>query len=212
MTITEEFNDSLQQQVIVVNVDEGDRKCQYLIDPKTRLPIEFAAIETTDLNKWMRKTIAVKNISSIEYNLPEPEGLFEIPKTAEQVTEEIDVMLLPGDGMEVDRLTPEQACEKLVREFIGAVAEFNFEKAKTLYFPFLVPPPEKIAVMKLAIKETGGEPLIKLLEIGNPYEDGLYWFAPCKVQELGGNIKNDPLRIRFYDFDGVQYCIIAMPD
>jgi hypothetical protein len=117
-----------------------------------------------------------------------------------------------GDGMEVGQLTPEQACVKLVEEFIEAVAQLDFKKAKKLYFPFMVPPPEKIAMMKLAKKAVGDAPLIKILEIGTPYQDGLYWFAPCKVRELGGNIKNDSVRIRFYEFNGTQHCIIAMPD
>ncbi len=212
VTIAEEFDDELQKQVIVISVDEGDRQCRYLIDSQTKLPIRFTSTETTHLMKWMRQTIAVKNMSLIEYNLPDPEGLFDIPADAEQVTEEIDVMVRPGCGMEVGSFTHQQACEKLANEFVAAVAEFDFEKAKSLYFPLMVPPPEKLAIMKLAKKAAGDKPLIEILELGDAYESGPYWFLPCKVRELGGNIKNDPLRIRFYELDGNQYCIIAMPD
>jgi len=202
----------LQQQIIVVKVDEGDRTCQYDIDPQTKLPIRFRTTETRDLMKWMRKTIAVKNISFIEYNLPEPEYLFEIPEDAEKVTEEIDVMIIPGDGMEVGQLSHEQACQQLIQEFIDAVAQFDFEKATKLYFPFMVPPPEKIVLMKAAQKAAGGKPLIELLETGTPVQNGVYWMVPCKVRELGGTIKNDRVRVRFFEFDGIEYCIIAMPD
>lgn len=212
VTITEAYNDELQRQVIVVNVDEGDRKCQYVIDPQSKLPIRFTTTKTTDLKKWMRKTIAVKNISFIEYNLPEPEDLFKIPADAQKVTEEIDVMVRPGVGMKVGQLSPEQACQKLVEEFVDAVAQFDFEKAKNLYFPFMVPPPEKIVMMKLAKAAAGGVPLIEILEIGQPAQEGLYWIVPCKVREMGGHIKNDPVRVRFFELDGVEYCIIAMPD
>lgn len=212
ITVTEAFDAELKKEVFIVTIDEGDRTCQYVIDSETKLPVRFTTTGTTDLMKWMRKTIAVKNISFIEYNLPEPEDLFEIPETAEKVTEEIDVRVIPGDGMAVGQLSPEQACKKVVEEFVGAVAELDFEKAKKLYFPLMVPPPEKIAMMKLAKTAAGGDPLIEILEIGNPHQEGLYWIVPCKVRELGGNIKNDPVRVRFFEFDTIEYCIIAMPD
>lgn len=212
ITVTEAFDADLKKEVFIVTIDEGDRTCQYVIDSETKLPVRFTTTGSTDLMKWMRKTIAVKNISFIEYNLPEPEDLFEIPETAEKVTEEIDVRVIPGDGMEVGQLSPEQACKKVVEEFVGAVAELDFEKAKKLYFPLMVPPPEKIAMMKLAKAAAGGDPLIEILEIGNPHQEGVYWIVPCKVRELGGNIKNDPVRVRFFEFDTIRYCIIAMPD
>ena len=212
VTIVEEFNNELQKQVIVISVDEGDRQCRYLIDAETKLPTRFTSTETTNLKKWMRETIAVKNMSQIEYNLPNSEGLFDTPADAEQVTEEIDVMVRPGSGMEVGDLTHQQACEKLANEFVNAVAAFDFEKAKSLYFPLMVPSPEKLAMMKLVKKAAGNTPLIKILELGQVYESGAYWFLPCKVRELGGNIKDDPLRIRFYELNSIQYCIIAMPD
>ena len=60
-------------------VNEGDRICTYFIDPEMELPIRFTSTEPKDLMKYLRPTIAVKNMEFIEYNKPIPEGMFDIP-------------------------------------------------------------------------------------------------------------------------------------
>ena len=54
--------------------------------------------------------------------------------------------------------------------------------------------------------------VLELIEVGEPYRDGAYWFAPHKAREANGAVKEDPVRIRFYTLDGEDYCIVAMPN
>ena len=78
-----------------------------------------------------------------------------------------------------------------------------------LLWPFLVPPKEKIEEIKVA---AAGRNVVELIEVGTPYEKEGYWYIPCATRQLGGPIKREDAPIKFYEFDGRTYCLIAHPD
>ncbi len=206
--ITNEYNDELAQDVIVISIDEGDRKCRYIIDPETKLPIRFITLETSNFMKYFRQTIAVRNISFIEYNKPAPEGLFTVRDDAELVTNEHDIHVHPDTGMAVGSLTHEQACEKIIRDVTEAMNQRDWKTVQQLLFPFGPPPKEMLAKLP---KDTS-QPLVEILEIGRPYEEGSYWYIPVKSREVGGKIKDEKVPIKFYEFNGKRFCKIMWPD
>ncbi len=201
-----------QKDRIVVRVTESDRTCEYTIDPVSKLPLEFTSseLEPEDLNKWMRKTIAVKNMSFIEYNQPVPPGIFSFPDDAEEVNDEIDIIIEPGKGMAIpEGMTEPQACRELFKAVVAAMNAFDFERVSQLYFPFVAPP--KPVVDKLR-SDAAGQPMIEILEIGEPYQKDNYWFLPNKVREFSGKLKTDEVRIKFFEFNHQRYCMVAFPD
>jgi hypothetical protein len=196
-------------ETIIIDVDEGTRKCRYSIDPATKLPISFATVETKDLASYLRQTIAVKAMQRIEYDLPVPEDMFEIPADAEVVTNEHDVHVHPDIGLDVTGLPRDAACRTIIDEVLASMNALDFARIKRLSWPFMVPPPEKVEEIRAA---AGDRPLVEKLEVGTPYERGEYWYVPCVTRELGTKVKRDEVPIKFYEFDGRTYCLIAWPD
>jgi len=207
--ISSETDPGTQREVIVVDVDEGNRQCKYYIDPDTKLPVRVATTPTGDIRELMRSPIAVESMELIEYNLPVPEGMFDIPADAQVVDNEHDIIFHPGVGLQVDGLAPQDACVKLVHAAIDAMNAFDFERFEKLVFPFVTPPDDTVQQMKAS---AAGKPVWKLLELGEPYEEGGYWYIRAKTEELGGRIKDELLPIRFHEFEGHTYCMVMWPD
>jgi hypothetical protein len=207
--IINETDQDLNKEVIAIYVDEGGRQCKYLIDPETKLPISFTTIKTTDIMKYWRKTIAVKYMDRIEYNKPVPKGIFGFPDNAEFVTNEHDIIVHPGIGMSVDGLTPEQACIKIVKDVVKAMNDMDWETVAKLQFPFGVPPKELLDQLKLDQYE---KPFVELQKTGQPYQKGDYWIVHCVYKEPDGKIKEEDVPVKFYEFDGKSYCLIAYED
>lgn len=208
LTISEQYDESLNLDVIVIDIQDADRHCEYLIDPESKLPIRFTTLEVTNFMKFYRQTIVVRNISFIEYNQPAPAGLFDIPDDAELVINEHDLYVYPDAGIAVGSLTHEQACEKIVQEVTKAMNERDWEHVSKLMFPFGPPPKE----MEVRIPADPSQPLVEILELGQPYEQGDYWYIPVKSRETGGKLKDEQVPVKFYEFDGIQYCMIMWPD
>lgn len=206
--ITRQPDPQTQQEMIVVTVAGQDRTVQYWIDPASKLPVRFTTLETSDFMEFYRQTIAVRNMSEIVYNKMPPEGIFEIPDDAEEVIDEHDVYVRPDLGMPVGDLTNEQACEKIVRDVTAAMNARDWETVSKLMFPFGPPPKE----MEARLPADLSQPLVEILEAGKPYEWGGYWYVPLKSREFGGRIKDEQVPIKFYEFDGVRYCMIMWPD
>lgn len=53
--------------------------------------------------------------------------------------------------------------------------------------------------------------LVEIIEIGQATEKDGYWTIPVKSREAGGRIKDGQTPIKFYEFDGVRYCMIMWP-
>lgn len=208
MTISEQYDESLNLDVIVIDIQDADRHCEYLIDPESKLPIRFSTFEIANFMKFYRQTIAVRNISFIEYNQPAPAGLFDIPDDAELVINEHDLYVYPDAGIAIGSLTHEQACEKIVQEVTKAMNDRDWERVSKLMFPFGPPPKE----MEARIPADPSQPLVEILEMGRSYKQGDYWYIPVKSRETGGKLKNEQVPVKFYEFDGIQYCMIMWPD
>jgi hypothetical protein len=159
--------------------------------------------------KYWRRTIAVKYMDRIEYNKPVPDGIFDIPQDAEFVTNEHDIIVRPGIGMPTDDLTQEQACIKIIKDVTKAMNAMDWETVAKLQFPFGAPPEELLAQLKLDQYE---QPLVELQKIGKPYRKGDYWYVHCVSKEANGKIKEENVPIKFYEFDGKSYCLIAFED
>jgi RNA polymerase sigma-70 factor, ECF subfamily len=209
MRISSELDPKTQREVIVIDVDEGTRACRYYIDPDTKLPLRFTTTTTRDPREFMRMTIAVKSMDLIEYNLPIPEGMFDFPADAQTVTNEHDIIWHPGVGLLVDGLSPKEACVRLVRETMDAMNAYDFERVQLLLFPFIAPPDEVVRQIRA---KAGGKPVVELLELGEPYEDGEYWRIRTKTKEFSGKTKDELVPVRFYEFESHTYCMVTWPD
>jgi hypothetical protein len=196
------------RELIVVRVDENDRQVEYEIDPETKLPIRFTTISMSNYMKYLRQTIAVRNMSLIEYNQPVPNGLFEIPGDAQEVFNEHDIIVHQGVGMPLDGLTEQQACEKIVRKIAEAMNQRDWEQVSRLMFPFGIPPREILA----QLNAEPDKPLVTINEVGTPTQQNGYWYIPCKSTETGGKVKDENVPIKFFEFDGRRYCMVMWPD
>ena len=194
--------------MIVIRVDEKDREVEYLIDPETKLPIRFTTISMTNFMKYYRQTIAVRNMTFVEYNQPVPEGLFDIPVDAQEVFNEHDIIVHPGIGMPVDGLTETQACEKIVRQIVAAMNQHDWQQVSRLMFPFGIPPKEMLA----RLNTDPNRPLVTIDELGTPTHQDGYWYINCKSTEADGTVKDENVPIKFYEFDGKRYCMVMWPD
>jgi hypothetical protein len=209
IVISRATDDETGGEVIVFDVDEGDRECTYVIDATTKLPLRFSTHVTHKPQVFMKRTLAVKNISFIEYNPSIPDGFFEVPADAETVTNEHDITFHPGVGLQVDGLAHEEACIKLIHETLAALNAYDFVTVEKLLFPFMVPPPDKIQEIRTAVGDKQG---VTIIEMGEPYETEGYWYVPLKSQEFNGKLKDEQVPVRFYEFEGHSYCRITWPD
>ncbi len=199
------------EDAVTIMLADEHRDWKAWIDPATKLPYRLETLNVRDIMALLEPTILVKTMSPISYNEPLPSDLFTIPEDATEVVEEIDVIVHSGMGMPVGDLTRPEACRILMQQVVEAMNAFDFATVKKLYLPFMAPPAEILKPIKIATSQTG-EPVLEILEMGEPYQQGPYWYLPCTAREVGGKIKTDPVRIRFYEIDGVEYCIVAMPN
>ena len=211
VTIGQDIDPNTKQEMITVDVIDKHRAMRYWIDPVTKLPMRMTTQEAFDLTALQRQTIAVRDIWDIHYNEPLPEDTFVIPADAQEVFEEIDVNLRPGLGMSVDELSDPEACLALIEQATAALNALDFETASQLYFPMTIPPAETLQRLQ-AMAAQVSTPLIEVLEMGEPYQEDAYWYVSCKVKDIQKGLKQDLVRIRFFEFDGIRSCIIAMPD
>ena len=73
-------------------------------------------------------------------------------------------------------------------------------------------PPEAVQEEIRAVQAQADTPLMELLDHEAPYEEGAYWFVRCRVHEATKGEREDLVRVRFFEFDGVRSCMVAMPD
>ena len=209
--IGQAIESNTKQAMIVLDVNEIHREVRYWIDPESKLPTRFTTVKTHNLQHLRRQTIAARDIWDIRYNDVFPENTFTIPADAEEVFEEIDTFVTPGMGMPVGNLTDFDACIKIIRDCTDALNALDFETARKLHFPLGIPPKEVLEQLTASLVGSD-EPLIQLLSHEEPYEEGPYWYVRCKVKDIKKGEQEDLVRIRFFEFDGVRSCIIAMPD
>jgi len=200
-----------QQEMIVIDMRDKLRDVRYWIDPETKLPTRFSTVKAHDLQGLMRQTIVARDIWDIRYDESMPKDTFAIPEDADEVFEEIDTMVRPGMGLQVGDLTESEACLKLIQNTQNALNALDFATARKLCFPLGIPPQAVLVQLKTLHAQTA-EPLIELLSHEEPYKDGPYWYVPCTVKDIRKGVNQDLVRIRFFEFNGIRSCMIAMPD
>lgn len=209
--IGRDMDPETQQEMIVIDVTEKHRDVRYWIHPQSKLPTRFTTVKERDTKALIRPTFVVRDLWDIRYNEVLPQETFAIPKNAEEVFEEIDVIVHPGMGMPVGDLDESEACLALIESFMAAANRIDFETASKLMFPLGVPP-QAVQDEIRALHADAHSPLIELLDHEPPYERGPYWFVRCRTREVDKGEREDLVRIRFFEFDGVRSCIVAMPD
>ena len=208
VAVADEYDEELGRDVFVINVEYKDRAMRYAVDKETHLPLRYETVRMDDWRKYLRKTVAVESMSKIRYNEPIPEGVFTYPKDAVRVTNEHDVMLSAKDGMVVGDMTDEEACKVLIKEFVKAMNERNWERVTKLYFPFVAPPAEVLKQLNIP----DDKPLIELKKMGKPEKRGDYWYIYTEAVEFTGREKKEEVPIKFYEINGVRYCRVMFPD
>lgn len=206
--ITDKIDPETNSEMIVVTVTGKDNVIEYWIDKKSKWLVRFHTIEIKNFMNLFKKTIAVRNMSAIVYNESLPDGIFEIPEDAEQVNDEHDLIIHPGIGMPVYGLTHQQACEKIVKQVENYLNARDWDNVSKLLFPFFEPPKE----MLTTIPAWPGAKLTDIIATGKAYTKNGYWYLPVKSKEFQGKTKNEKIPIKFYAFDGNQYCMIMWPD
>ena len=54
------------------------------------------------------------------------------------------------------------------------------------------------------LKANQNQTPIELLELGEPYQKGDYWYIPSKTKEANGKIKEELIPIKFFEFEGAE--------
>ncbi|MBN1817858.1 MAG: hypothetical protein JW828_10890 [Sedimentisphaerales bacterium] len=195
-------------EAIFITVDDRKRTVEYRIDAETKLPIRFTTVKLNDFMHFYRQTIAVRDMSMIEYNQPAPEGLFDVPANATEVFNEHDIIVHPGIGMPIENMDEQEACEKIIREVAATMNARDWEKVTTLLFPFGIPPKE----IRAQFDTDKSKPLVEVLELGKAQQQREYWIIHSKSREIGGKVKEEDVPVKFFEFDGQRRCMIMWPD
>ena len=73
--------------------------------------------------------------------------------------------------------------------------------------------PQEVINQIKAMQAQTNAPLVELLSYEEPYQEGAYWYVRCRVKHIDKpESQEDLVRIRFFEFDGIRSCMIAMPD
>jgi hypothetical protein len=195
-----------KELIVVVHIKTSKREQKFLVDPETKLPISFSTIREDAPMEMMRKTLAVKNLELIRYNEQPPEGIFDMPKDAVVVEEEVDAMVDPDSGLIADGMTREQACLEIVKQTARALIELDIPKLKSLDLFYRLYPDwiwDKIKAMKQS-----GPWVAELPITGEPYQEKELWYVPCQFVYTDGKTEPTTPMIKFYEMEGKIYCFI----
>lgn len=174
-------------------------------DAETKLPVRFK--QWTNMNSTGKPEFSAE---SIEYNPKLPEGIFEfkIPQGAkvEQVSQKLPNYLNdPNCGMNIEDLTDEQASETIVRDYLQALIDGDWQYLSQLR------PICNAEKWELKYKRNESWP-VEVIEIGKPIqEDGcnIGPIVPCTVKYSDGQIKTIKLIIKIRNLNGNKSCVIA---
>lgn len=221
--VSEESNDAVQiyeetdpatpEESITIDISDPHRDVRYWIDPESKLPLRFSTIEIRNETPLMRQTLAVREMYDIQYNQDLPELVFQIPADAEEVFEEVDVFVRPDVGMPLGDMNKPEACVQIMHQAIDALNVLDIDTFAKLTFPHGFLPREMLGKMLQAgLQKNPDGPQIELLSYETPYEDGAFWYIKHTTNQPEKGTVEEAMPVRFYEFDGIRYCIIAYPD
>ena len=195
-----------KEDAITVRIDTPQRQQEFLVDPKTKLPMRFTTLHDDNPVEMMCKTLAVKHLAEIRYNEQPPAGLFDKPADAVVVENEVDCMVDPDSGLSADGMTREVACREIVQRTGQALIDLDQATlCKFDLFYRLYPPPiwEQLQKMKEA-----GQWVREFAITGPPYQEGDLWYVPVEVRRKTGPSEAQNAMIKFYEFEGKAFCFI----
>jgi hypothetical protein len=100
-----------------------------------------------------------------------------------------------------------------MQKAIDAPNALNIDTFAKLTFPHGFLPREMLGKMlKADFRKNPDGPQIELLSYQDPYSDGPFWYIKYSTNQPGKGIVEKTMPVRFYEFDGFRYCIIAYPD
>jgi len=204
--IYDETDPNSQKELIAVHIKTQKREQKFWVNPENKLPIRFATLRDEAPMEMLKKTLALKNVGLILYNEEPPGGIFDMPKDALVVEEEVDAMVDPDSGLIIDGMSHEQACLEIVRLTAKALIELDIPRLKSLDLFFRLYSPdiwERIREMKAA-----GQWVNEFTVTGNPYQEGELWFVPCVVKTGNGKSEVNTPMIKFYDMEGHTHAFI----
>ena len=108
----------------------------------------------------------------------------------------------PNYGMNSEGLTQEQACHKILNEFLQAINEQDFDKIRKL-FPYSANWSDEVLKGNLG----GDDGPVKLLEMSQIYESGTGSVVPCTVQLKDEKMIIDMI-VMFREIDGKSSCVV----
>jgi hypothetical protein len=201
------------QEMTVIDVSDPYGDIRFWIDPETLLPVRFAVLDVKDPAYFMRQTVAVREMYDIRYDQILPEDAFQIPADAEEVFEEVDVYVSPDVGMPVGDMSEAEACIRILQKVTDALNNLDIDAFANLTFPHGFLPREMLQQMLQAgLPKNPDGPRIELLSYETPYHDGPFWYVKHTTRQPVKGTVTEVMPVRFYEFDGIRYCIIAYPD
>ena len=125
------------------------------------------------------------------------------------MTNEHDVIVHPGIGLDVTGQAPERACIKIIDEMLAAANRYDFARIKKLHWPFMIPSKSMVEQIKAKVGEN--KPVEKI-EAGRALPERGLLVCPLRhqgsrQQDQTGDGADQVLRVR-----RAEYCLIAWPD
>ena len=190
----------------MVDLRSPKRDQRFRVDPNTKLPVSMTTLRDDDPAEPMRKTLWVRQFEWIRYNEEPPVGLFEMPKDAVVVDQEVDAWVDPDSGLIVDGMTRPQACAAIVEQTAKAMVDLDRATMTRLALTFRIFP-DSIWDQLKAMKASG-QWIEEVSITGQPYQEGDLWFVPARITSVGGKIEVNTPMIKFYDLEGHTYAFI----
>ena len=194
------------ESTITVRINTPKRQQEFLVDPKTKLPIRFTTVREDDPMEMMRKTLAVKHLTEIRYNEQPPAGIFERPADAVVVENEVDCLVDPDSGLVADGMSKEEACLAIVKQTRQAAIDVDQATLCKLHLFFRQYTPQiwgQIQKMKEA-----GQWVRDFTITGAPYQEGDLWYVPVEIRIGSGKSETQNMMIRFYELEGKTLCFL----
>jgi hypothetical protein len=204
--VTQSQDPNTGQDVTLVDVKRTNRDQMFTVDPNTRLPLRMTTLRDDNPQEMIRRTLWIRDIEWIRYNEEPPPGLFDLPEDAEVVTEEVDTLVDPDNGLIVDGMTDPEAAKAIVTRVADAMVALDREMMQRYALTFRIWPDsiwQQVRVMK-----DRGQWVEGYTMTGEPYQEGKVWFIACQIQHSGGKVEVDTPMIKFYNFEGHRYAFV----
>jgi hypothetical protein len=195
-----------KEDAITVRVDAPQRQQEFLVDPKTKLPIRFTTLHDDNPMEMMRKTLAVKHLAEIRYNEQPPAGLFDKPANAVVVQNEVDCMVDPDSGLIADGMTREAACREIAQRTGRALIDLDQATLCKFDLFYRQYPPQIWAQIRKT--KEAGQWVSEFSITGAPYQEGDLWYVPVEIRSKAGQAETQNAMIKFYQLEGKTHCFI----